>query len=148
MNKSHDITIANTLIATTLDSMKGYKEASEDSETANAAFFCEMADERSKVASTLQAHVASLGGDPEDDSTVSGALHRGFMNLRELVSARDEKAIVAEVERGEDYIKAKYSTALEDGDVSPQTKAVIEQAYASIVSGHDKMSAMKHRMEG
>lgn len=147
MNKSHDIKIANTLIATTLDSMKGYREASEDSETANSAFFCEMADERSAVASQLQAHVTQLGGDAEDDSTLAGAAHRGFMNLKELLSSRDEKAIVDEVERGEDYIKAKFETALQDGDVSPETNAKIREAFGSVTKGHAKVSAMKQQMK-
>ncbi len=148
MNKSHDISIANTLIATTLDSMKGYREASEDSETANSAFFCEMADERSDVASQLQAHVTVLGGDPEDDSTLAGAAHRGFMNLKEMLSSRDEKAIVDEVERGEDYIKAKFETALQDDEISPETRAKIQQAFGSVTKGHSKVSAMKKQLQG
>lgn len=146
MADTHDITVCNTLIATTLDSMKGYREAAEDSETANAQFFATMADERSQVASSLQSHVASLGGDPEDDSTIKAAVHRGFMNLKEMLSSRDEKAIVNEVERGEDYIKAKYETALKDDDITPSTRQVIEQAMTSIRAGHDRMSALKHSM--
>lgn len=143
---SKDITLTNTLIATTLDSVKGYREAGEDSANTHAAFFCEMADERSKVACDLQDHVRSLGGDPEDDSTVSGAIHRGFMSMKEMFVARDDKAIVNEVERGEDYIKGKFETALKDGDLSPTCRAVIETAYASVRKGHDKVSAMKHAM--
>ena len=146
MAASKDISITNSLIQTTLDSMKGYREASEDSETANSAFFCEMADERSKVATQLQQHVASLGGDPEDDSSVTAAAHRGFMNLKQAVMGSDEKAIVQEVERGEDYIKEKYETALQEGDLSPQTRQEIQACFESVRRGHDKVSAMKSQM--
>ncbi len=141
-----DISTTNGLIKTTLDSMKGYREASEDSKTANAAFFCEMADQRSAVATRLQSHVASLGGDPQDDSSASAAAHRGFMNLKQAIMGTEEKAVVEEVERGEDFIKAKYEDALKDSDLSPATRSVLEEAYTSIKAGHDKVSAMKHAM--
>lgn len=146
MDRQHDITVTNSLIQTTFDSMKGYREASEDTDGQRAAFFCDMADERSKVASQLQAHVAKLGGDPEDDSSVTASAHRGFMNLKQAVMGSDEKAVVQEVERGEDYIKEKYETALQDGDLSAETRQEIQQCQQSVQQGHSKVSAMKAQM--
>lgn len=143
---SKEISTLNTLIATTLDSMKGYRDAAEDSETQLSQFFCEMADERSSVASMLQSQVASLGGDPEDDSTLKAAVHRGFMDLKQALSGKDEKRIVEEVERGEDYLKAKYEAALKEDHLSPATRSVIDQAYGSVRKGHDRMSSLKHSM--
>jgi uncharacterized protein (TIGR02284 family) len=108
MSHSDDITVLNTLIATTLDSMKGYNEACEDDDGRYAGLFREMAQERSQTASRLQARVRELGGDPEDDSSTMGALHRGFLNLKQAVTGSDEESLIKEVERGEDYLKEKY----------------------------------------
>lgn len=144
---NHDITVANTLIATTLDSVAGYRKASEDSHSDRSAFFGQMADERSRVVSDLQAYVRSAGGDPRDDSSVAGATHRGFMNLKEALSSNDEKTIVEEVERGEDYIKGKFEAALDDDDISPAARTEIDKAYTSVRAGHDRVSAMKHAMK-
>lgn len=146
MDRQHDITVTNGLIKTTLDSMKGYREASEDTQSQQSAFFCEMADERSEVASQLQAHVAKLGGDPEDDSSVTAAAHRGFMNLKQAVMGTDEKAVIQEVERGEDFIKDKYQTALQDDGLSAETRQEIQQCQASVQQGHSKVIAMKSQM--
>ncbi len=142
----HDIKIINTLISTTLDSMKGYRDASEDTTGAHSELFAGMADERSRVASELQAHVRKHGGDAEDDSSVAGALHRGFMNLKDALTGTDDKAVINEVERGEDYIKAKYETALKDDKLSPDCRLAIESAYRSVREGHDRVSAIKHTM--
>jgi uncharacterized protein (TIGR02284 family) len=145
MDKSHDITVINTLISTTLDSVKGYRESAEDSQVAtHAQFFREMAEERSRVASDLQAHVRTLGGDPETDSSTAGAMHRTWLNIKEAVTGSDEAAIVTEVERGEDYIKDKYEVALRDGDLSIETRGLLEKCMESIRKGHDRASAMKH----
>jgi uncharacterized protein (TIGR02284 family) len=148
MDNDHDIKILNTLIRTTLDSYKGFNEACEDSEGRHSQFFQQMASERSQVASQLQAQVASLGGDPEDDSSFTAAAHRGFMDLKQAVMGESDQAVIEEVERGEDYLKAKYEAALKDQEISPQTRQVIEQAYASVRKGHDTASAMKHQMQG
>ena len=140
----HDIKVLNGLIATTLDSMKGYRDACEDTKGTYSELFLSMADERSRVASELQAHVRTHGGEPEDHSSTAGALHCGFMNLKDAVTGTDDKAVIAEVERGEDYIKDKYETALKDDDLSPDCRAVVERAYQSVREGHDKVSAIKH----
>jgi uncharacterized protein (TIGR02284 family) len=147
MNTSHDTTVLNTLIATTLDSVKGFKEAAEHSEdAAHRQFFTEMSQERSRVAADLQQQVRASGGDPETESSTAGAVHRGWADLKAAIAGRDEKAIVNEVERGEDYIKAKFETAMHDDELSAQARVAVEQCLGSIRKGHDRASAMKHAM--
>jgi uncharacterized protein (TIGR02284 family) len=147
MDNSHDTTVLNTLIATTLDSVKGYRESADESENStHAQFFREMSEERSRVASDLQQEVRSLGGDPEMDSSTAGAAHRGWVDLKSAITGRDEKAIVNEVERGEDYIKEKFETAMKDDELSPAARGAIEKCFGSIRKGHERASEMKHAM--
>lgn len=145
MDNSHDIKVINTLIATTLDSVKGYRESAQESQDPNhAQFFREMADERGRVAADLQQQVRSLGGDPETDSSTAGAIHRSWVDLKSAITGRDEKAIVNEVERGEDYIKGKFEAAMQDDELSPASRTALQQCFASIRKGHDRASQMKH----
>jgi uncharacterized protein (TIGR02284 family) len=147
MDNSHDVTVTNTLIATTLDSVKGYADAAENSENStHQQFFRQMSEERSRIAADLQAHVRSLGGDPETESSTAGATHRGWLDLKAAITGRDEKAIVNEVERGEDYIKGKFEAAMQDDELSAGTRGVLEKCFASIRQGHDRASQMKHAM--
>ncbi|MDQ3140459.1 MAG: PA2169 family four-helix-bundle protein [Pseudomonadota bacterium] len=145
---SHDIRTLNSLIATTIDSIDGYSESATAAESSRfAEMFNDRAAERRSVLTTLQAEVGRLGGNPEDDGTALAAAHRGFVNLKASVTGSDDKAVINEVERGEDHIKAKYEDALADNDLSPQTKTVIQQAYTSVKQGHDQMRDLKHSME-
>ncbi|WP_219893712.1 ferritin-like domain-containing protein [Aquisediminimonas profunda] len=145
MENNHDIGILNNLIKTTLDSQKGFAEAGVDTQNPQFnTFFAEFASDRSRVASLMQAEVERLGGDPEHDSSFLGAAHRTFMNLREMLVARDDVAIIAEVERGEDHIKEKFEEALRDNKISGGTRRIIEEAFASVESGHDRASQLKH----
>lgn len=146
---SHDISTLNSLIATTLDSVDGYSEAAKDSEnTRFTALFTSRASERRAVATRLQQQVTTLGGNAEDDGTILAGAHRLFLNLKSVVTGSDDKAIINEVEAGEDHIKAKFEDALGDMELSPAVRALIEECYTSVKEGHDEMRDIKHSMEG
>jgi uncharacterized protein (TIGR02284 family) len=143
-----DTTTLNTLIATLIDSIDGYQKAAVD--TTNARFaemFGARARERQHAVTALQAVVARLGGNPEDDGTVAGSVHRGWINLKEAVLGKDDEAIVNEVERGEDYLKAKFEAAREHADLPAEARAAVEDAWTSVRAGHDEMSALKHAID-
>lgn len=145
-NEDH-IKLVNGLVETTIDSADGYAEAAKDADASRYQdLFQRRAQERRSIASELQDEVRRLGGDPKDDGTVLAAAHRAFLNLKDAVTKGDE-AVVNEVEAGEDYIKAKYEKALKDTDVEPQTRAVIEKAWASVKEGHDQMRDIKHMLK-
>jgi uncharacterized protein (TIGR02284 family) len=144
MHKKHDIKTLNSLIETTLDSADGYAEAAKEAKSQRLiALFRDRSTERRQVASILQQRVRMLGGEPEDDGTVLASAHRMFVNLRTSVTSNDNKAVVDEVERGEDHIKSKFEDAMKDADVSPDTMAVITDVYTSVRNGHDQMRDIK-----
>jgi len=144
---SGDITVLNTLIGTLLDSVEGYRKAAEDVDNPTyLAMFTDRSNERQEVAARLQAAVAQLGGEPEDDATTLGAIHRVFVDLKSVVTGRDDEAIVKEVERGEDYLKAKFETAIKNTHLSAIASSAVASAWHSVKTGHDQMSALKHSL--
>lgn len=147
-DSNHDISVLNGLIATTLDSVDGYSEAAKDCTNAHfVTMFTSRATERREVATRLQHEVTRLGGQPEDDGTALAGAHRMFLNLKATVTGQDDKAIVNEVEAGEDHIKAKFEDALEDKNLSPDVRASVQTCYGSVKEGHDEMRDLKHSME-
>ena len=148
MANEHDINVLNTLITTTIDSANGFERSAEDVDVPQFVdMFREFAQERRQVIARLQERVRTLGGTPNDDGSLKADLHRRWVDLRDAISGGGDKEIIEEVERGEDYLKAKYDTALSDTDLSPDTRASIEEAYRSVRAGHDRASALKHSMQ-
>lgn len=144
---NHDIKILNALIETTLDSADGYNEAAKDA--ANPGYrnlFQQRASERRQVVTELQGEVRVLGGTPDDDGSVLAAGHRVFLKLRDSLTKGDE-SVVDEVERGEDYIKAKFESALEDDELSSSVRDAVVRAYSSVKSGHDQMRDLKRSLK-
>ncbi len=144
-NTDNDISCLNGLITTTIDSVEGYREAAKDASSSTfRTIFLDRANERDGVVSELQAEVRTLGGSPGDNGSALGGVHRMFVNLREAMAGGDDKAIISEVERGEDHIKEKYEAALTDADLSPDTVSTIQRCYQSVREGHDQMRDLKH----
>ena len=145
---SAEITTLNTLTATLIDSVNGFENSAKDLDSDQfRQIFRQRADERQQAVELLRTEVRRLGGDPEDGGSTLGNLHQRFEDLKSAITGKDEKAIINEVERGEDYLKGKYDTALADTELSAETQAVIREAYQSVRAGHDRASALKHGMQ-
>ena len=145
---SEEITALNTLIATTIDSITGYEDSARNIENERfREIFRQRADERQRVVEDLRSEVRRLGGDPEDSGSFLGKAHQRFEDLKAAISGRDEKAIINEVERGEDYLKEKWQAALQSGDLHGESHDLVERCYQSVKAGHDQISQLKHGLE-
>ena len=145
---SSEISTLNTLIATTIDSVNGYEDSAKNIDNDRfREIFRQRANERQEVVESLRAEVRRLGGNPEDGGSFMGKAHQRFEDLKAAVTGRDEKAIINEVERGEDYLKGKFEAALNDGELSGESRSVVQNCYQSVREGHDQMSQLKHGME-
>lgn len=148
MNSDAQISTLNTLITTLIDSINGFEAAATN--TDNQRFqqlFREHSSDRRRAVEELRAEVRRLGGDPSDDASFMGQTHQRWLDLKAAVTGRDEKAIINEVERGEDYLKEKFEAALDSEDLTGDSRAAVERAYQSVREGHDRMSQLKHGME-
>lgn len=144
MDTDKDISVLNSLIETTIDSADGYEQAAGTAKDADLAqLFRRFASERRSVVADLRSHVVRLGGEPEDDGSLLAGAHRAFLNLRSAFDS-DTRTAINEVERGEDFIKEKYETALK-AELSPDVREAVQRAYESIRAGHDTFSEMKSR---
>jgi len=148
IGKSDDLTTLKTLTSTLNDSIKGFRDSAEHVESEEfRQMFTRFAGQREQAAMELKTEVRRLGGDPDEDGSTLGSLHQTWVDLKSAITGRDDKAIINEVERGEDYLKGKFETALNAGTLSGETRAVVERAYQSVRSGHDQVAALKQGLE-
>lgn len=148
LGSSDQTTILKTLTSTLNDSVNGYRDAAENAEGSQfQQIFRDNASERERVSGELAGEVRRLGGTPDEDGTVLGKTHQTWLDLKAAITGRDDKAIINEVERGEDYLKEKFEAALKDDTLAPESRAVVEHAYQSVRKGHDQISQLKHGLE-
>lgn len=137
----------NSLIETTLDSANGYRHAADSADAPRfQTMFRERAEKRLAIVRELQGEVRTFGGDPKDDQSLAGKAHNVFVDIKNALTAGDDKSVIDEVERGEDFIKDKYERALKAPDLAPSAQETVRRAYAQIKADHDEVSRLKHSM--
>ncbi|HMO80850.1 MAG TPA: PA2169 family four-helix-bundle protein [Pyrinomonadaceae bacterium] len=138
----------NGLIATCRDGQEGFKQAAEGIENADLKpLFYEISRQRATFVGELQDLVRTLGGDPENAGSVTGAFHRGWINLRATVSGGDEVAVLSECERGEDVAKAEYEKVLE-GALPAYIQQTLQQQYGTVLAAHDRIKSLRDTARG
>lgn len=144
----HAVKVLNSLIETTLDSANGYREAAENAQSSQySSMFADRAQRRAQLARELQQEVRSFGGEAETDQSMLGKAHNKFVDLKNaIMGGADDRAVINEVERGEDFIKAKFEAVLDDRELPSTARELINRAYGSIKADHDEVSRLKHQM--
>ena len=103
------------------------------------ALFVELASQRAQFAADLLPHAQRLGGGAEaTDGTTRGALHRGWMALKEALIGGGDGKMIAEAEHGEDLALATYENAL-DEMLPPTARDLVERQCAEIRLAHDRV---------
>jgi uncharacterized protein (TIGR02284 family) len=141
------ISVLNDLIETCEDGINGFRTAADAVKSSEAkAVFTSRVRLIERAEAELRDEVRRLGGDPEKRGTVTGAIHRGWINLKSAITGKDDDAIVAECERGEDVAVRNYEDALEK-DLPAEIRAIIEHQYRGTLQNRDKIRALKRAIE-
>jgi uncharacterized protein (TIGR02284 family) len=144
MESDKAVSTLNTLIETCKDGKEGFRTAAEA--VKNPQVKTMFAREREEFATELQQQVRALGGEPEQSSSMAGAMHRGWMNIKSAVTGKDEKAVIAEAERGEDVAVKQYQNALSEG-LPSTVRPVVEQQFSRVKAAHDRVRDLERQYE-
>jgi uncharacterized protein (TIGR02284 family) len=145
MQNDKAISVLNNLIETCKDGQLGFKTAAEGLKSADIkSTFLEYSRQRAEMVRELQSEVRRLGGDPEKAGSVAGAMHRGWLDIKSVVTGKDDHAIVAEAERGEDVAKSAYENALKEA-LPGTAQNVVQQQAAKVRQAHDHVRDLRDR---
>jgi len=139
------ISTINDLIETLKDGQEGFRQAAEAVEDPELkSLFNEFSLQRSRFAGELQSQAVSLGeSKPEDSGSAAGAMHRTWINLKSAIAQRDDRAILAECERGEDSAVKEYLEAMEEENLAAPVREIISRQYAEVQSAHDRIKQLR-----
>jgi uncharacterized protein (TIGR02284 family) len=146
MDRDDVIGTLNDLIETSKDGEEGFHTCADAVTDPQLKAFLEQKAERCRIgAGQLQQKVRELGGDPERSGSMSGAMHRFWVDIRSRLTGMDEHAILDECERGEDAAKRAYEEALQD-DLPADVRTLIGKQYREVKMNHDSIREMRNAM--
>jgi len=144
MDKEDIVSTLNDLIETCKDGEKGFRTCAENINSQQLkSTLNQHAQECSTGAKELQSLVRSLGGEAETNSSASGAMHRGWIDIKAAVTGKDDVAVLNECERGEDIALESYRNAL-DKELPQDIRSVVERQFHGVMRNHNQVKQMRN----
>lgn len=133
----------NDLLENARDGEYGFTTSAEHATSSDIKTLLQRHAEECRAAATeLRAQIIALGGKADEGGTASGALHRGWVAVKAKLSTYDDKAVLEEVERGEDTAVARYRKALKV-DLPANVRAIVERQAQGAQRNHDQVKALR-----
>lgn len=136
----------NKLIAICKDGQAGYQAAADDTRDPELReLFHRLAVQRADFAADLQELVEALRCEPRRHSTLAGAVHRGWLNLKSALTHGDHHAALVECERGEDAAVEAYRRVLEEAPLDGELRRMIANQAFAVRDAHAEVSFLRDR---
>jgi uncharacterized protein (TIGR02284 family) len=145
MSDREIVSTLNELMEVSRDGENGFARAARDSrDPALINVFGDSERSCREAAEELQDAVRMLGGRDEEGGSTKAAGHRGWSNLKNVTSTRDNRVILDECEKAEDYARSRYAGAMKL-NWPASLRVVIERQYQAVIANHDRILDLRNR---
>jgi len=143
MDNEEIISTLNDLIEVSKDGEEGFRSSAENVDDPQLkAFFLRRSQEVAASVQELQELVRSLGGEPASSTSLSGTLHRRWIDIKTALTSNDTLAVLNETERGEDVALATYRRAAEK-DLPTHVRFVVVRRLEGAKRNHDEVKRLR-----
>ena len=132
-----------------VDSIEGWKLAIDEIEHVELkSLFRDILTHREQQAAELASYLEAHGTDVDNDTSFLSGVHRWWIDAKESLSSKDNKAVVEEADRGEESILKKYDDLVGDEAVKASAiHPILQRQHAQVDADHNKVHALKDRLQ-
>lgn len=143
---SDDAKVAKDLVETLKDGEKGFGAAAEKLRGSDrqewAGTLQRLSEQRAAFRRQIVALGHEYGDDVDESSSAAGALHRGWIALKDAVTGDDAGSVLGAAVTGEDHAVSEYEKALQQ-DLSTGFREVVARQHAEVVAARDEVKALQ-----
>ena len=143
---SKDESVTQDLVKTLQNGKEGFERAAEKLTSSNepglATEFTQFGKQRGEFADELTRLAGQYGDKTTERTTVPGALHRGWMAVKDALSGSDASGVLDAAVQGEDHAVSEYDDALKE-DISDGLRAVLTRQHTAVKAAHDRVVAAR-----
>ena len=133
------------LLEKNYDAQKGFTKAMQNAKSENLKhFLMKQAAQRSRFATELTQELRNLDEDPKESGSITGNLHRAWIDIKSSLSGNEDEAVLEECIRGEkasadEYHEKlkKYSFPIQISNVLHRQSSEINETLARVKSLED-----------
>lgn len=147
MNNDKTIAALNDLLKITNDRIAGFAKVADkvwDNYSELRPAYDIMVGEASGMRNDLINLITSKGGNPDDTTSVSGAIHRAWIDVKNSFSRDKDESTLENVVFGEKAAIEAYENALESGDLCLESTTVVTQQLQKLRSSYANFDALEH----
>lgn len=143
---STDENVTKELVETLEDGRAGFSKSAEklkDSSARDVADELSALSEQRRQFSTELRQMAKEYGDSIDESgSMTAALHRGWISLKDALGGDNPSAVLKAAEQGEEHAISEYEKALKQ-ELSPALREVVQRQLDAIRAARSRVQAMQ-----
>ena len=127
------VNVLQGILEKNYDAEKGYKKAMVDAKNpALKSFLQQQALQRSNFANIIDKEIRDLGETPIESGSMTGTLHRAWIDIKSSVAGNDDEAVLEEVMRGETASVDEYQDVMEKNILAPQINSMLHSQLSAI----------------
>ncbi len=125
------------------DRIEGYKRAVAETKDGDLrSYYQQLVAQSQQFSSSLNGYLTANGAKPETGTTLKGKLYRKLMDAQAMVTARDEKAILAANVFGERWAIRAYKKALRRSSLTGNARAAVKKQFATSKQTYKKLKEL------
>lgn len=138
------VNVLQGILEKNYDAEKGYTKAMKDAKTtALKGFLQQQAAQRSRFATAIDYQLRQLNETPIESGSVTGTLHRAWIDIKSSVAGNDDEAVLEEVIRGEKASVEEYQDVLKNNTLSPTITEELQSQLGDIQSTLNRVKKLE-----
>lgn len=142
---STDARVTKDLMETLEDGRDGFAtsadKVADSSQPEVASTLRQYSEQRAQFYAELDRLAQAYGDDVDDSGSVAGAVHRGWISLKDALTGDSPKAVLEAAQTGEEHAVAQYEHALGE-DISADLRQVVERQLGEIRHAKDAVTRL------
>ena len=146
MDNEKTISVLNDLLNITNDRIAGFAKVADkvwDNYSDLRPAYDNMVAESWDMKQDLVDLITAKGGNPDDTTSVSGAFHRAWIDLKNTFASDKEESTLENVVFGEKAAIDAYQDALDSGDLCPESTAVVSSQLQQLKSSYAQFKVLE-----
>lgn len=142
------VSTLNDLLQITNDRIEGFNKVEDkvwEKYPNLKSDYTRMVDQSQNMKLELKRLISERSGDADDSTTVAGALHRTWIDVKNAFSGDNAESTLENVTFGESAAIEAYEKALDSGDLCPESSRVVQDQLHSLKSSYEKFRNLENR---
>lgn len=143
MHNERTVAVLNDLLNITNDRIQGFAKVEDkvwDTYSPLKGDYDHMVAQSQVMKSELVNLITERGGNPDDTGTTAGAIHRGWIDVKNSFSGDKTESTLENVVFGEEAAIDAYQDALDSGDLCPESSRVVNDQLHHLKSSYNKFN--------